>query len=103
MQNLEAPGTRPILPADAALRSWISAVRQLRKAQARPNEPASSVRSARSPREWRVGDRLSEADTERLVTDFTAGTSKRKLAEQYGISESSIKRLIRQHGASKPA
>jgi hypothetical protein len=42
-----------------------------------------------------VGDRLSEADIERLVTAFTVGTSKRGLAERYGISESSVKRLIR--------
>ena len=34
---------------------------------------------------------------------FTAGTSKRSLAERYGISESNVKRLIRQHGASKPS
>jgi transposase len=50
-----------------------------------------------------MGDRLSERDRERLVAAFTAGTSKRKLAERYGITESSIKRLIRQHGASKPS
>jgi hypothetical protein len=60
---------------------------------------AFSVRSAQSPRQWRVGDRLSEADVERLIAACTAGTSKRKLAEHYGISESSIKRLIRQHGS----
>lgn len=36
-------------------------------------------------RQWRVEDRLSEADMERLITAFTAGTSKRKLAERYGI------------------
>jgi transposase len=34
---------------------------------------------------------------------FTAGTSKRSLAERYGIGESNVKRLIRQHGASKPS
>lgn len=81
----------------------VSAVQQLRKAQAATGEPAFSVRSAQSPRQWRVGDRLSEADAERLVADFATGTSKRKLAERYGISESSVKRLIRQHGASKPS
>ena len=81
----------------------VSAVTQLRKAQARPGEQVSSVRSAQSPRGWRVGDRLSAADTEQLVAAFTAGTSKRKLAERYGISESSVKRLIRQYRASKPS
>lgn len=81
----------------------VSAVQQLRRAQGRGTEAPSSVRSTRSASQWRVGDRLSEADTERLVAAFVAGTSKRKLAERYGISESSVKRLIRQHGASKPS
>jgi hypothetical protein len=83
--------------------SLVSAVQQLRRAQAETGEPPFSVRSARSPSQWQVGDRLSEADTERLITAFAAGTSKRKLAERYGISERSVKRLIRQHGASKPS
>jgi hypothetical protein len=48
-------------------------------------------------------DRLSEADQERLITAFTAGTSERRLFESYGISESSVKRLNRQHGPSKPS
>jgi hypothetical protein len=81
----------------------VSVVRQLRQAQAQRGEPTFSVRSTPSPRQWRVGDRLNEADVARLIADFTAGTSKRKLSEQYGISESSVKRLIRQHGASKPS
>jgi hypothetical protein len=81
----------------------VSAVRQLRQAQAQTGEPAFSVRSTQTSSQWRVGDRLSEADTERLIAAFTAGTSKRKLAERYGISNSSVKRLVRRHGASKPS
>jgi hypothetical protein len=79
----------------------VSAVRHLQQAHAQTNEPAHSVCSTWSHRQWRVGDRLSGADTEQLIAAFTAGTSKRMLAERYGISESSVKRLIRQHGASK--
>jgi hypothetical protein len=80
----------------------VSAVRQLRQAQAQTYEQAHSVRSMPlSTVQWRLGDRLYEADMERLIAAFTAGTPKRKLAERYGISESSVKRLIRQHGASK--
>jgi transcriptional regulator with XRE-family HTH domain len=78
--------------------SLVSAVQQLRRSQAEAGEPSFSVRSAKSPSQWRVEDRLSEADTERLVEAFTAGTSKRKLAERYGISKSSVKRLIRKRG-----
>ena len=81
----------------------VSSVQQLRQAEAQIGEPAFSVRSTQTFSRWRVNDRLSQADMERLVTAFTAGTSKRKLAERYGISESSVKRLIRRHGASKPS
>jgi hypothetical protein len=73
----------------------VSTVQQLREAQAETSQPVSSVRSAQTPSRWRVRDRLSEADMERLIVAFTAGTSKRRLAEDYGISESSVKRLIR--------
>jgi uncharacterized alpha-E superfamily protein len=80
----------------------VSAVQQLRKAQAQTEGLVQSVRSAPlSTRQWRIGDRLSQDDREQLLAAFTAGTSKRKLAERYGISESSVKRLIRQQGASK--
>jgi hypothetical protein len=48
-------------------------------------------------------DRLSEADMEQLVNDFAAGTPKRELAKRFGISESSVKRLVRQRRASKPS
>jgi DNA-binding NarL/FixJ family response regulator len=81
----------------------VSAVRQLQQEQGQTGDPASGVRSTGSPTQWRVGDKLSDTDQERLIAALTAGTSKRKLAERYGISESSVKRLIRRHGASKPS
>jgi hypothetical protein len=81
--------------------SLVSAVRQLRQAQTQTGEPAFSGRSTQTSSRWRVGDRLSEAELEELIAAFTAGTSKRILAERYGISESSVKRLIRERGASK--
>lgn len=84
--------------------SLLSAVRQLRHEQGQDGGSADSVRSAsRSDRRWRVVDRLDKDDIETLVAAFTAGTPKRKLVERYGISESSVKRLIRWHGASKPS
>ena len=51
----------------------------------------------------RVSDRLGPEELEQLVGAFQRGTSKRQLAERYGISESSVKRLIRLRGASKPS
>ena len=92
----------PYLNRQDLVDALVSAVRQLRQAQEQTNEPAHSLQSTPlSARQWHVGDRLSETDTERLIASFNAGTSKRKLAVCYGISESSVKRLIRQYGASK--
>ena len=77
----------------------VSALSQLRKAQAQPSDVALSVRSAKSPRQWRIGDRLSDADVQELIAAFTAGTSKKKLAERHGISRASVRRLVEQRGA----
>jgi DNA-directed RNA polymerase specialized sigma24 family protein len=49
----------------------------------------------------RVIDRLS-ADAEQAIVDaFMAGTPKWELAERYDLSLSSIKRLLKRHGASR--
>jgi hypothetical protein len=80
----------------------VSAVQQLQRAEAQTGEPAFSLRSTQASSQWRVGNRLSEVDQARLIADFAVGTSKRKLAERYGISESSVKRLIRRRRGSKP-
>lgn len=46
-------------------------------------------------------DRLSEDDIRQLISDFQSGTPKWKLAEQYGISLSSVKRVLRKQGARR--
>jgi hypothetical protein len=71
---------------------------RLHKAQAQTDEHSVSVRSTgRSQQQWQVMDRLSEADRRLLVQAFKGGTPKWKLAEQYGVSLSSVKRLLRKH------
>jgi hypothetical protein len=42
-----------------------------------------------------VRERLSEADLSELVASFQAGTPKQELAARYGISLSSVKRVLR--------
>ena len=54
-----------------------------------------------TPRAWHVSDRLSPTAVKTLVTSYRAGSTIRVLAEQYGISTSSVKRLLREHGARK--
>lgn len=51
--------------------------------------------SARQP--WRVADRLGADELDRLLADWRNGTSKPTLARRYGISLSSVKRILRQH------
>jgi hypothetical protein len=86
--------------ADALVRK----VQRIKKAQQQPRRERRSVSSTgRSERQWRVADRLSDADVRLLVEAFQGGTPKWKLAELYGISESSVKRLIRRHRAAEGA
>ncbi len=42
-------------------------------------------------------DRLSEADVVEIVDRFRAGMPKHKLAMEYGMSLSTMKRLLRRH------
>lgn len=59
--------------------------------------PASVYSTGRSQRNWRVSDRVSDSEASMIVMTFNRGVSKRELAERYGISESSVKRLLRRH------
>lgn len=63
-----------------------------------PETAARGVRSEQAPRVWRVSERLSETDLSGLVASYRAGTTANALAEQFNISKSSIKRLLRERG-----
>jgi hypothetical protein len=54
-----------------------------------------SARSAREPVRLRLGD----AVVAELVAKFAAGTTRQELADRYGVSLSSVKRLLRGSGA----
>jgi DNA-directed RNA polymerase specialized sigma24 family protein len=58
-----------------------------------PYEPGMAQRG----RQRLLSNLLSPADVQRLVARFHAGVAKRKLAAEFGISESSVKRLLRRH------
>ena len=76
----------------------VKTMQRLRRAQERETEtPVSVCSTGRSDRPWRVSDRLSETDRRMLIAAFTDGTPSWKLAERYGISGSSVKRLVRTH------
>jgi hypothetical protein len=44
---------------------------------------------------WRLVDRLGEQIIRDLLRDSRAGTKQQRLAERYGVSLSSVKRLLR--------
>jgi hypothetical protein len=81
----------------------VNAVGSLRARDAREPETARSVRSGQAPRVWRVSDRLSEPDLCSLVSGYRAGTTARELAQQFNISKSSVKRLLRDRGIRRTA
>ena len=54
-----------------------------------------SAASLSARRRWRLVDRLGEQITRELLTDSRSGTPQRELAERYGISVSSVKRILR--------
>jgi DNA invertase Pin-like site-specific DNA recombinase len=55
------------------------------------------------PRSWSLRDRLSAQDVQELVDLFMAGISKAQLATKFGISLTSVKRLLRQQGVRRGA
>ena len=59
---------------------------------------------ARRGRQRRVLDGVRDQDVRRIVTSFVAGTPKHQLAAEYGMSLSSLKRLLRrQRARAEPA
>jgi DNA invertase Pin-like site-specific DNA recombinase/Mor family transcriptional regulator len=65
------------------------------------DEHWTSVRSAnRDEVPWRLTDKLSEDDLACLLAD-ARGLTGQQLAEKYGISLSSVRRLLRRHGARR--
>jgi transposase len=48
-----------------------------------------------------VSDRLSDELVEAIIERFLAGEAKHALATRYGVSLSSIKRLLRQKGVRR--
>jgi hypothetical protein len=61
------------------------------------DEPIIQPSSCSCRRPWSVADRLGEEVVIDLIRDRRSGASHRALAERYGISLSSVKRVMRRH------
>jgi hypothetical protein len=55
----------------------------------------STVRPSCSRRPWPVVDRLGDETVQQLLRDRRSGMMQRALAKRYGISLSSVKRILR--------
>lgn len=65
-------------------------------------ETSVSVRSDRMPGpSRRIADRLGEPQIRTMVADFQAGEPSWRLAEQYGIGQTSVKRILRERRARR--
>ena len=62
---------------------------------------ASPRTTAKAEVPKRVADRLGEATVRQLIEDRRAGAKLRELVDRYGISESSVKRLLRSSAARR--
>ena len=79
------------------VRAVVAQVAQL--ADAIKVEEGQQERPALAPQRqrWRLVDRLGEQIIRDLLRDSRTGTTHRALAERYGISLSSVKRVLRRH------
>jgi len=88
----------PVCPAHQPPDPPRPTARQRTTKPATVDSTASTAIKPLPERVSRVSDRLTEAEQQAIIEGFQAGTSKQKLAERYGISMSSIKQLLREHG-----
>ena len=78
---------------------------QLAQARSRVRQPGvqehepSDAAWGRTPGMRR--NRLTDADIERLIAEFLAGTPKRVLAHRYAVSLSTVKNILRRHGVRR--
>ncbi len=64
-----------------------------------PDEPDHTRNVAASrPRQWAMSDRLSPEDVRFIIDLYREGVIAKDVAAKFGISLSSVRRLIRKHG-----
>lgn len=83
--RLSNPDIRELVTSVGQLAAWIKS-----------DHTQAAIRM-QAPRRWRLVDRLGERNILELLRDSSTGTTHRGLAERYGISLSSVKRLLRRH------
>lgn len=76
------------------------ATRQLAKAVhaqvKRADTPPRSVKNTPHPRQRRLTNRLGDDQVQELVAAFEAGTTREELGKRYGISRTSVAKILRE-------
>ena len=63
-----------------------------------PSKRLSVTSTGRKPRVWSMEERLSPETIVAMIADYHAGSIGKEIAEKYGVSLSSVRRLMRKHG-----
>jgi hypothetical protein len=61
----------------------------------------SQASDSESPQRWSKADRLAAADVQAIIDLYTGGVAGPDLAAKFGISLSSVRRLLREHGVRR--
>ena len=87
---------------NSTLRDDLHYARQAGISQDDEDEPdLGGSRRAPSTRRWAVANRLAADGLRKVVECYRAGMTARELAQKFSISDSSVKRILRQAGARK--
>ena len=68
-----------------------------------PGYEKATMNNTRHVRKWRIRQRLSAKNIAALVAASKAGAPKWQLAQRYGISMWSVKKLLREEGVKRTA
>lgn len=71
------------------------AVVRLRSAQLKQDFTRQSVQSISTPRALRLHDRLTDDEVAKLLACYQQGTTFRELAEQFAVSTTSVKKILK--------
>ena len=66
-----------------------------------PDEPDDRNEAASRRSQWSMVDRLSPADVQAIIDAYHAGMIAKDVAAKFQISLSSVRRLLRKHGARR--
>ncbi|MCA1604092.1 MAG: helix-turn-helix domain-containing protein [Acidobacteria bacterium] len=51
--------------------------------------------------QWSMHDRFSDEDLQAMIDLYVSGATRAQVAQRFGISVSSVKRVLREHGVHK--